>query len=91
MKKQLNPTLTYVLSVVGLLCCCIGGLGFIPAGIAAYMANSKINDATANPDDYEGNINSFNTAKIIALVVLGINVLYLLYTICFLNLDLGLF
>ena len=34
MKKQLNTTLTYALSIIGLLCCCFGGLGFLLSGPA---------------------------------------------------------
>ena len=81
MKKQLNPTLVYVLSVVGFLCCCINGLGFLLSGTAYFIADSKIKGATANPDDYEGNLNNMNTAKIVALVVTIINVIYFLYSI----------
>ena len=81
MKKQLNPTLTYVLSILGLLCCCFGGLGVILAAPAYFIANNKIKDAQLNPDSYEGNLNAMSTAKTIALVVLIINVLYLIYTI----------
>ena len=81
MKKQLNPTIVYVLSILGLLCCCFGGLGFILAGIAYYLAHSKIKDAHLNPDNYEGNINAMNTAKIVALVILIINLAYLAMTI----------
>ena len=83
MKKQLNPTLVYVLSVLGFLCCCFGGLGIFLSGAGYFVADGKIKGATANPDDYEGNINSMNTAKIVALVVTGINLLHLLYTIYF--------
>jgi hypothetical protein len=32
MKKQLNTTLIYVLSIFGLLCCCFGGFGFLLSG-----------------------------------------------------------
>lgn len=81
MKKQLNPTLVYVLAILGLLCCCFGGLGFIPAGIAFYIAHSKIKDALLNPDDYEGSINAMNTAKIVAMSIVIINILYLIMTI----------
>ncbi|WP_452221317.1 CCC motif membrane protein [Lacinutrix salivirga] len=80
MKKQLNPTLVYVLAIIGLLCCCFGGLGFILAGIAFYIAHTKIKDAQLNPDAYEGDIKAMNTAKTVALIILIINVLYLLYT-----------
>lgn len=81
MKKQLNTTLIYVLSILGLLCCCFGGLGFLVSGPAYFIANSKLKGAKANPDDYEGNINAMNTAKTIALIILIINVLYFAYTL----------
>ena len=81
MKKQLNPTIVYVLAILGLLCCCFGGLGFILAGIAYYIAYSKIKDAHLNPDDYEGDIKAMNTAKIVALVITIINLLLLIRTI----------
>jgi hypothetical protein len=81
MKKQLNPTLVYVLAILGFLCCCFGGLGFILSGIAFYIAQKKIKDASLNPDDYEGNINAMNTAKVVALVILVINLAYFAMTI----------
>ena len=81
MKKQLNTTIIYVLSIVGLLCCCFGGLGFLLSGPAFIIANNKVKNATENPDGYDGNLNAMNTAKIVALVSLIINVLYLIYVI----------
>jgi len=81
MKKQLNPTLVYVLSVLGLICCCFAGLGIVLAGPAYFIANNKIKDAQLNPDDYEGDIKAMETAKIIALVVTIICALYLVYNI----------
>lgn len=79
-KQKLNSTIVYVLAILGFLCCCFGGLGFIFAGIAFFMAQSKLKEAYANPENYE-NIEGMKTAKIIALVVLGINLLYLIMTI----------
>ncbi len=79
-KQKLNSTIVYVLSILGFLCCCFGGLGFILAGIAFYIAHSKLKEAYANPEDYD-NIEGMKTAKIVALVVLCINVIYLLFTI----------
>jgi len=76
-KQQLNPTLTYVLSVLGFLCCCFAGLGFIPSGIAFFIANGKLKEAKADPENYDG-IKAMNTAKIVAIVVLVINLLYLI-------------
>ena len=81
MKKQLNTTLIYVLSIFGLLCCCFGGLGFLVSGPAYLIANKKIKSAIENPDDYEGNINAMNTAKTISLIILIINLLYFTYTL----------
>ena len=81
MKKQLNTTLTYTLSIIGLLCFCFGGLGFLLSGPAFLIANNKLKDATQNPDDYEGSFKDMNTAKIIALIILIINLLYLIYNI----------
>ena len=81
MKKQLNTTLIYVLSISGLLCCCFGGLGFLLSGPAYLVAHNRVKNASENPDNYEGNINAMNTAKTIALVILIINLLYFIYTI----------
>jgi hypothetical protein len=83
MKKQLNTTLIYVLSISGLLCCCFGGLGFLLSGPAFLVARNRVKNTTENPDDYEGNINAMNTAKTIALIILIINLLYFIYTIYF--------
>ena len=81
MKKQLNTTLTYVLSIIGLLCCCFGGLGFFLSGPAFLIARNKIKDATQNPDEFDGNFKAMNTAKIVALIILIINLLYLTYNV----------
>jgi len=81
MKKSLNPTLVYVLSIIGLLCCCFGGAGLFLSAPAYFIANGKIKDAKLNPDNYEGKLSAMETAKIIALVITAINVLYLIYTI----------
>ena len=75
--QKLNPAIVYILAILGLLCCCVGGLGFILAGIAFYIAYSKLNTAKANPENYDqASVKSMNTAKIVALIILIINVLY---------------
>jgi len=83
-KLKLNTTDIYILSGVGLLCCCLSGLGFIPAGIALYLAINKLKEYNANPEDYE-NPKPMQTAKTIAMVVLIINLAYLAYTIYILS------
>lgn len=81
-QQKLSPTIVYVLSVLSLLCCCFWGFGAIFAGIAFYIAHSKIKSVQANPEDFEPNsVRAMNTAKIVALVMLIINVLYLIYTL----------
>ncbi len=79
-KQKMNTTVIYILSVLGFLCCCFAGLGVVPAAIAFFMANGKVKEWKANPDNYE-NGNAMNTAKTVAMVVLIINVLYLIYSI----------
>jgi Trk-type K+ transport system membrane component len=79
-QQKLNTTIVYILAILGFLCCCFGGIGFIFAGIAFFIAQSKLKEAYANPENYE-NIDGMKTAKTIALVVLIINLLYLVMTI----------
>ena len=74
-KQQLNPTIVYVLAILGLLCCCIGGAGIIPAGIAFFIATSKLKEVQANPESFD-NVSAMNTAKTVAMVILIINVAY---------------
>ena len=81
MKKNLNTTLIYVLSILGLLCCCLGGIGVFLAGPAYFMASNKVKDAQLNPDNYEGDINAMNTSRTVALVITIICAVTLLYNI----------
>ncbi len=81
-QQKLNPTIVYVLAILGFLCCCFGGLGFILSGIAFIIAYSKLKNAQANPENYtHESIKAMNTAKIVALITLIINILYLAATI----------
>lgn len=79
-KQKLNTTLVYILAIIAFPCCCCAGLGIIPAAIAYFIANGKLKEASYNPEEYE-NIQAMNTAKIVALVALVINVVYLGFTI----------
>jgi hypothetical protein len=81
-QQKLNPVFVYILAILGLLCCCFGGLGFILAGIAFFIAQSKLKQVAENPEGFEaGSIKAMNTAKIVALVIVVINVLYFLWSI----------
>ena len=79
-KQKLNSTIVYILSILGFLCCCIFGLGIIPSGIAYFIANSKLKEASVAPENYD-NFSAMKTAKTIALIVLIINAVYLVYSI----------
>lgn len=82
-KKRLNTTLTYVLSILGFLCCCFAGLGVILSGIAYFISNKKLKEAYADHENYD-NIDAMKTAKTVALVITIINALYLIYSIYYL-------
>lgn len=77
MKKSLNTSLIYILSIFGLLCCCFGGLGIFLSGPAVLIANKKVKDAQLNPEEYEGNLKAMETAKTVSLVIFIINSLHL--------------
>ena len=79
-KQKLNSTIVYILTILGFLCCCIGGIGFIFAGIAFFIAHTKLKEAYSDPDNYD-NISGMKTAKIVALVVLIINLLMVIRVI----------
>lgn len=81
MKKSLNPTLVYILSILGLLCCCFGGIGIVFSLPSYITATKKVKDAQLYPDEYEGSLSAMDTAKTVALIVLVINTLFLLWTL----------
>lgn len=81
-QQKLNPTLVYVLSILGLLCCCLFGSGIIPSGIAFFIAKNNLKKVEAEPESYDvSNVKQMNTAKIVALVVVIINVLMIIRVI----------
>jgi hypothetical protein len=81
-QQKLNPTAVYVLSIIGLLCCCFSGLGFLLAGPAYLIANNNLKKVAENPEDYEqSSVKAMTTAKTVALVILIINALFFIYNI----------
>lgn len=80
--KKLNTTLIYVLSSVSLLCCCFAGLGILLALPSFLIANKKLKEAEQYPEEYEAeDVKAMNTAKTFAMVALGINGLYFVYSL----------
>lgn len=82
-QQKLNPAIVYVLSIIGLLCCCFGGLGVLLSAPAFFVAQSGLKKASLSPDDYDpASVKAMNTAKILALVVTiicGITLIYNIY------------
>jgi len=76
MKKQLNPTLTYVLSIAGFLCCWLGGA--VLSVPAYFIAAKKVKAAELNPEAYEGDLKAMKTAKLVAMISAIISVLVLI-------------
>ena len=80
--KKLNTTLIYVLSSVSLLCCCFAGLGILLALPSFLIANKKLKEAEQYPEEYEvEDVKAMTTAKTFAMVALGINGLYFVYSL----------
>lgn len=81
-QQKLNPTTVYILAIIGLLCCCFGGLGIFLAGPAFLVAQSNLKKVAENPESYDqSSVRAMNTAKTVALVILIINGLFLVYNI----------
>ncbi|AGC75495.1 hypothetical protein LX97_00191 [Nonlabens dokdonensis] len=72
--QKLNTTLVYILSVVGLLCCCVYGLGTVAAIIAIVVASKELKKYEANPDQFV-NGKAMKSAKTVAIVSLIISII----------------
>ncbi len=80
-QKLPNSTLILVFGIISIVtCCCYGVLGLIFAIIALVMAKKATALYMENPELYDG-FNNVKTGKILAYIGLGLNVLYLIYTI----------
>jgi uncharacterized membrane protein len=72
--QKLNTTLVYILSVVGLLCCCVYGLGTVAAIIAIVVASKELKKYNANPEQFV-NGPAMKTAKTVAIVSLIVSLI----------------
>jgi hypothetical protein len=79
-EKLPNATMVIVLSVLGYLCCCFAGLGIIPSAIAFFMANKSQKIYETNPELFN-NISAIKTGRIVAIIVLVLNILFFAYLI----------
>ncbi|OUS21663.1 hypothetical protein A9Q93_00280 [Nonlabens dokdonensis] len=79
--QKLNTTLVYILSIVGLICCCWPfGIAIIPTGIAFFIASKEMKKYEASPESYS-NGDAMKTAKTVSLIIFILASLYLLYFI----------
>ncbi|MDO5105114.1 CCC motif membrane protein [Capnocytophaga sp.] len=80
-KQKIDVTAVYVLAVIGiLLSWCCSPIGIILAVIAVILVSNKLSAYKSNPSGYFG-VENLNTAKIIAYVALGLNILFLIWTV----------
>ena len=79
-QKLQYSTLVYVLAVLGLPLCCCAGAGVIPSAIGYFIAHTELKKFYSNPEGFTNQDNIY-TGKIIALVVLIINLIYIALTI----------
>lgn len=78
-QQKLNPTIVYVLSIFGILCCCVLGAGIIPSAVAYFIAKNNLQTANGDIEAYDpASVKTMNTARIIALVAVVINVLMII-------------
>ncbi|MCH9661721.1 MAG: DUF4190 domain-containing protein [Bacteroidetes bacterium] len=80
-QKLPNSTLILVFGIISIVtCCCYGVLGLIFAIIALVMAKKATALYMEAPEQYSG-FQNVKTGKILAYIGLGLNILYLGYTI----------
>ncbi|ARN76875.1 hypothetical protein BST97_02030 [Nonlabens spongiae] len=72
--QKLNTTAVYVLSILGILCCCFWGIGFVLSIIAFVIATSELKKYAANPEEYSNGkaMKNARTLAIVAMVISGI-------------------
>ncbi len=79
--QKLNTTAVYILSIVGFLCCCFYGLGFLASIIALVIANKELKKYSNDPESYSNGKAMQNAKKlaIVAVIVSGLMALYSAY------------
>ncbi len=80
-QKLPNSTLILVFGIISIVtCCCYGIVGLIFGIIALVLANKATKLYAENPDMYDG-IKNVKTGKILAIIGIILNVLYLLFSL----------
>ena len=80
-QKLPNATLILVFGIVSIVtCCCYGVIGLVFGIIALVLANKAMKLYAENPEIYEG-IQNVKTGRILAIIGIVLNVIYLLLNI----------
>ena len=80
-QKLPNSTLILVFGIISIVtCCCYGVIGLIFGVIALVLVKKATNLYLENPEQYTGYQN-VKTGKILAIIGVILNVIYLLYII----------
>ena len=80
-QKLPNATLIMVFGIIPIItCCCYGVVGLIFGVVALVLANKAMKLHAENPDMYEG-LQTVKTGRILAIIGIVLNVLYLLMSI----------
>jgi len=79
--QKLNTTLVIILSIIGIICCCVYGLGTITAIIAIIIANKELTKYKENPEEYSNGpaMKSARTFSIISLFISFIGLAFIIW------------
>lgn len=79
--QKLNTTAVYILSVIGILCCCVYGLGTITAIIALIISSKELKKYNSNPEEYINGpaMKKARTFSIVALVISFIGLAFVIW------------
>ncbi|MBS9774414.1 MAG: DUF4190 domain-containing protein [Tenacibaculum sp.] len=79
-QKLPNSTIILVLGIISILtCCCYGVLGTFSSLIALYLAKKDTALYNENPSEYD--YSSLKTGKILAIIGLILNIIFIIYII----------
>ncbi len=79
-KKLPNATLILILGIASIITCCCYGIGLILGIVALFLAQKDIALYAANPELYT-DYKNLNTGKILAIIGIVLNAIYLIYII----------
>lgn len=79
-QKLPNTTVSMVLGIISIVCCCSIVVGIICGIIGIVLANRDIKLYQTNPQQYTG-VENANTAKILNIIGIVLSVFNLLYSI----------